>query len=158
MLVQVNYLVAIAPSSLSLTSATIVWLIAGGGLCLSEVFIPTAYAQSMLGISALIVAGLSFVIPSIPIQICLWLLFSSGLVVASRRLLPSSKATRTLEAKEARTTTEIPAGSFGRVLYEGNSWKAQCDDEEMSIAPNQNVYVVGRKGNTLIVMPDKSWH
>ncbi|MEM8778980.1 MAG: NfeD family protein, partial [Cyanobacteria bacterium P01_G01_bin.49] len=47
-------------------------------------------------------------------------------------------------------------GKTGRVLYEGNSWSAICADEEMSIASHQKVYVVMRKGNTLIILPELS--
>ncbi|WP_439648944.1 NfeD family protein [Leptolyngbya ohadii] len=45
-------------------------------------------------------------------------------------------------------------GQTGRVIYEGNSWQARCEDEGMTIAPNQRVYVVDRRGTTLIVIPE----
>ncbi|MEL7354902.1 MAG: NfeD family protein, partial [Cyanobacteria bacterium J06560_5] len=56
-------------------------------------------------------------------------------------------------ATEARTTTEILPGKTGRVIYEGNSWQARCEDDQVAIAPDQEVFVVQRKGNTLIVIP-----
>jgi membrane protein implicated in regulation of membrane protease activity len=52
------------------------------------------------------------------------------------------------------TLTEILPGQAGRVLYEGNSWRARCDDDKLSLAPGQKVYVVSREGTTLIVMPE----
>ena len=38
-------------------------------------------------------------------------------------------------------------------MYEGNSWQARCEDEQTSIEPDKEVFVVERKGNTLIVIP-----
>jgi membrane protein implicated in regulation of membrane protease activity len=75
-----------------------------------------------------------------------------------RRFLPTGKPKTIDDDKEATTLTEIPAGQTGRVLYEGNSWQAKCGDQELAIAANQAVYVIGRKGTTLIVMPDYLLH
>lgn len=74
------------------------------------------------------------------------------------QIRPHPKASKTLDAKEAQTMTEISAGQTGRVLYEGNSWRARCEDELEVIAPNQKVYVVRREGNTLIVVPRNLLH
>jgi membrane protein implicated in regulation of membrane protease activity len=41
------------------------------------------------------------------------------------------------------------------VLYEGNSWAARCESSTAPIPTGQKVYVVGRKGTTLIVMPEQ---
>ncbi|NQZ63051.1 NfeD family protein, partial [Crocosphaera sp.] len=41
-----------------------------------------------------------------------------------------------------------------RVMYEGNSWQAICADPTMLISPHQKVYIVNRKGNTLVVLPE----
>ena len=57
------------------------------------------------------------------------------------------------DAIAGETLTAIEPGQTGRVLYEGNSWRAECEDQEITIAASQKVYVVGRKGNTLIVYP-----
>ncbi|MFB8798598.1 MAG: NfeD family protein [Microcoleus sp.] len=88
------------------------------------------------------------------LQIFLWLVFSTFFVLATRRLIPKGKARAIEDAKEAKTLTEIPPGEAGRVIYEGNSWRARCEDCDAAIPANQNVIVVGRKGTTLIVVPD----
>jgi membrane protein implicated in regulation of membrane protease activity len=122
-------------------------------LCLVELFVPTAFVAFTMGISALVVALVALIIPLFPVQVVLWLVLSTALVIASRRILPPAKVAQRLDAVEARTLTEIPAGETGRILYEGNSWQARCDDETAVIEPNQKVYVVRRQGNTLIVVP-----
>lgn len=136
---------------MSLTPA-LIWLLLGLGLCLIEAIVPTAFIAFVMGISALVVALVAGFIP-FNLQIVLWMGLSALLVLLSRRLFGQSKATRTLDDKEAETLTEIAAGQTGRVLYEGNSWAARCEDEELTIAPQQKVYVVGRKGTTLLVIP-----
>ncbi|MBW4555763.1 MAG: NfeD family protein [Trichormus sp. ATA11-4-KO1] len=137
-------------------SYTLIWLLAGAVLCLMELFLPSAFVEFMMGISAFVVALLSLVgLVNLWLQVTVWLLFSTVLVVLSRRFLqPPRRKSKIQDAILAETLTEIPAGQIGRVLYEGNSWRAQCDDEKLSVAPNQRVYVVRREGTTLIVMPE----
>ncbi|QSJ17583.1 NfeD family protein [Nostoc sp. UHCC 0702] len=140
-------------------SSTLIWLLAGGVLCLMELFLPSAFVAFIMGISALVVALLSLVGLSIWLQVTLWLLLSTVLFVLSRRFLqPRRRKSKIQDAVIAETLTEIPAGQAGRVLYEGNSWRAKCDDDKLSIAPDQRVYVVRREGTTLIVMPENLLH
>jgi membrane protein implicated in regulation of membrane protease activity len=144
---------------MQLLSPATLWLVAGSILCLIELFVPTAFAAFMMGLSAFLVALVAWIVPTaFPLHVVLWLLLSTALVFLSRRFLPHPKASKNLDAMEARTLTEIPAGETGRVLYEGNSWSARCEDEAEAIAPNQKVYVVRRKGNTLIVVPQNLLH
>lgn len=141
-------------------STTVIWLLAGTVLCLTELFLPTAFVAFLMGISAFVVALLSqVVLGKIWLQGVVWLLLSTFLVVLSRRFvtLPRRK-TKIQHAIIAETLTEIPAGKTGRVLYEGNSWRARCDDEKLTIAPNQRVYVTRREGTTLFVMPENLLH
>jgi membrane protein implicated in regulation of membrane protease activity len=139
-------------------SAPILWLIAGLILCVMELVLPTAFVELTMGISAVIVACVAWFVPSLTVQVVLWLLLSVGLTVLLRRLLPK-RATPTIEdAKNAKTLTDIPPGQTGRVIYEGNSWQARCEDEQLAIAANQPVYVVGRRGTTLIVLPEYLIH
>jgi membrane protein implicated in regulation of membrane protease activity len=119
-----------------------------------ELFLPTAFVEFTMGISALIVAWLTPVIPQVGAQVALWLLLSVVLTILSRHFVPQGKSRLIEDSKEAETLTEIPAGQTGRVLYEGNSWQARCGDDTLAIAPNQKVYVIGRQGTTLIVMPE----
>ncbi|PSB06624.1 hypothetical protein C7B61_19115 [filamentous cyanobacterium CCP1] len=130
------------------------WLVAGVILCVMEFTLPTAFIELTMGLSAIIVAGFALVVPSFVAQVALWLVLSVILSFLLRRLFPYKQPRQIEDSKEAQTLTEIPAGETGRVRYEGNSWQARCDDEQMTIAPNQKVYVVGRRGTTLIVMPE----
>lgn len=139
-------------------SLSMLWLLAGSILCLLELFVPTAFVAFVMGLSAFAVALVALIVPQFPVQVVLWLLLSTTLVFFSRRFLPHPRVSKSLDAKEAQTLTEIPAGQTGRVLYEGNSWKARCMDEAEAIAPNQKVYVVRREGTTLIVVPQNLLH
>ncbi|AFY39726.1 protein of unknown function DUF107 [[Leptolyngbya] sp. PCC 7376] len=133
----------------------LIWLVIGGGLCSLEFFFPTAFVEFMMGVSALGVAAVLLVFPIPPnIQIALWLVLSTTAVIASRRFLTPRTSKRTLsDDSEAETLTAIAAGKTGRVLYEGNSWRARCADETVAIQPNETVYVVRQEGTTLYVMP-----
>lgn len=140
-------------------SFTLIWLIAGAILCLMEWIFPSAFIEFMLGISALLVALVSLVLPQFSLQVVLWLLFSTVLVLLSRRFFkPRRRAYIIDSAEEGETLSAIPPGRSGRVLYEGNSWRARCEDDEQVIAPNQKVYVLGREGNTLIVVSANILH
>ncbi|MFM7382566.1 MAG: NfeD family protein [Microcystaceae cyanobacterium] len=130
------------------------WLIVGACLCLMEAVLPTAFVALMMGISAIAVALLANWITGFSVQGILWLSLSTLLIVASRRLVPKAIAQRKIrDAVEAETLTAIAPGETGRVLYEGNSWPAQCGDPELSLEAHQKVYIAHRKGNLLIVYP-----
>lgn len=136
---------------------SIFWLWIGLGLilCLLELVIPTAFVEMMLGVSALLMAFVSLLIPYTAVQIVLWLLVAVILIYLVRRFFPHRKALSLEEPMEAQTLTPITPGKAGRVLYEGNSWQARCDDYQLSIAENEPVFVVRREGTTLIVIPRK---
>lgn len=136
-------------------SITVIWLLAGAILCLVELILPTAFIACVMGISAFVVAATTSFLP-ISLQILLWMGLSLTLVLLSRRFVRSRPAAK-LDATEAETLTEIAPGKTGRVLYEGNSWAARCEEECM-IAPNQRVVVIARRGTTLIVMPESALH
>lgn len=131
------------------------WLIFGLALCLMELALPTAFVAFIMGLSAILVSVIALFIPNISIQLFIWLFLSTVAVIFSRRWLSPKRKTSTLtDDHEGTTITEIPVGEAGRVLYEGNSWRAICADEKVAIAANQTVYIVKRKGNTLIVIPE----
>jgi membrane protein implicated in regulation of membrane protease activity len=132
------------------------WLILGTLLCLMELFIPTAFVESTLGISAFIVALAALVIPAFSVQIVLWMILSLIFIFLLQRFIPKRTPYILQDSTEARTITAIPPGETGRVLYEGNSWQARCDDEAIIIPPDQPVVVVSRKGNTLYVIPEST--
>jgi membrane protein implicated in regulation of membrane protease activity len=134
----------------------LIWLIIGALLCSLEFIFPTAFMEFMLGLGAVAVAVVVYFIPSLDpsLQIFLWLVFSTLAIIGSRRFFTPKTATRTLsDAADAETLTEIAPGQAGRVLYEGNSWRARCADETVGIEAHETVYVVRQEGTTLIVMP-----
>lgn len=132
---------------------TLVWLIAGAVLCLLELLLPTAFVAFMMGISALVVALVSLLIPQLSLQILLWLGLSASFILLSRRFMATKPRRSIGDAVMAETLTEIAPGKEGRVIYEGNSWRALCEDKENAIAPYEKVYVVRREGTLLIVIP-----
>lgn len=142
-----------------LISPTLLWLLAGTLLCLMELILPTAFVALMMGFSAFVVALVSLILPQLGIQVFLWLALSIAFVLLFRRFLASPRRrTKIQETIEAETLTEIAAGKAGRVIYEGNSWRARCEDHTLAIPPHQKVYVVRREGTTLIVLPENLLH
>jgi membrane protein implicated in regulation of membrane protease activity len=135
---------------------TALWLIIGIALCLMELLIPTAFLESALGVSAFFVALLSGIVRPLAWQIALWMVFSLILFGVLRRLVPKKGSSTLQAAVDARTLTAIIPGETGRVIYEGCSWQARCSDETVAIAANQTVFVIGRQGNTLIVLPQST--
>ncbi|MEL6938419.1 MAG: NfeD family protein [Cyanobacteria bacterium J06598_1] len=135
----------------------LIWVIVGVVLCLMELVLPTAFIESAFGVSAFAVALLSFVIPGVNYQIALWMVLSLLVFWALKRFIPNNTAHSLREATEARTTTPILPGQTGRVIYDGNSWQARCQDNGASIPTDEEVFVVERKGNTLIVIPLSSF-
>jgi len=107
--------------------ATIAWLVLGLLLCLSEILTPKVLVELPMGVSALVMALLSQLIPQVNLQIFLWLLFSLGFVVLLRHFAPRRQAYTIQDAPEAQTLTAIAPGQVGRVIYEGNSWQARCE-------------------------------
>ena len=131
----------------------LIWVTIGVVLCLMELLIPTAFLESALGLSAFAVALLTPVVTNPNYQVLLWVILSVLTFWALKRFIPNRTSPALREATEARTTTAIAPGQKGRVMYEGNSWQARCNDAQVAIPPNQEVFVIERKGNTLIVMP-----
>jgi membrane protein implicated in regulation of membrane protease activity len=137
-------------------SLPLFWLIGGVALCVMELFLPSAFVEATLGVSALVVAAISLVVPSFAIQVGIWMGLSLVATWAIHRFVPKKTPHILADATEARTLTAIPVGKTGRVLYEGNSWQAQCEDSEVAIGADEPVIVVGRRGTTLLIMPERS--
>ncbi|BAZ44192.1 hypothetical protein NIES4102_11990 [Chondrocystis sp. NIES-4102] len=139
-----------------MVNPTVLWLIAGGIFCCLELVFPTAFVSFMMGVAAFIVAIISLVFPNHSLLMGLWLILATGLTLTSRRFFtPKRSKVLTGDDTQAIAVSGIPAGSVGRVLYEGNSWQAKCADETRDIAPNEPLYIVRRQGNTLIVLPSQ---
>lgn len=132
---------------------TWLWLGLGLAFCIFEFITPTALVELMMGLSAFMVAAVSLVVPQFYLQAVIWLFLSAVSIGLVRKFVPK-KAARILQPEvEAETLTQIAAGQTGRVIYEGSSWQARCEDETLTIASHTKVYVVGRKGTTLFVIP-----
>ncbi|VEP16988.1 conserved hypothetical protein [Hyella patelloides LEGE 07179] len=130
------------------------WLIAGACLCAAELILPTTFIVFNMGIAAILVAGVSLMLPFPNLLIALWVVFSLSGVILSRRFLTSKPKARNIEDdSEGEALTAILPGKTGRVLYEGNSWQAKCVDESIQIAEKEAVYIVEKQGNTLIILP-----
>jgi membrane protein implicated in regulation of membrane protease activity len=132
------------------------WAILGAIFCLMELFLPTGFVESTLGLSAFIVAFIALGVPSFSLQIVVWVALSLVLIFLLLRFVPKRTPYILQESTEARTLTAIAPGQTGRVIYEGNSWQARCDDETITIGADQPVVVVRRKGNTLYVIPESA--
>lgn len=137
-----------------MVSPTILWIVAGAILCFMEFIFPTAFVAFMMGIAALIVAAVSLVLNQFNLLVALWLVLSTLFIFLSRRFFtPKRKRVNLGDADEGETITAIAPGKTGRVLYEGNSWQAKCADTTRAIDSHEPVYIVGRQGTTLIVLP-----
>ncbi|MEE3715615.1 NfeD family protein [Tumidithrix elongata RA019] len=137
-------------------SPSVSWFMVGILLLILELLVPlpTLLIAGAAGLGALVVAGvLAIVYIHISLQIGLWILSSGFFIWYSRRFVP--KGTWKLnDALEGVTITEIPPGQTGRVKYEGNSWKARCENPKLGIPSEEKVYVMRKEGTTLIVVPE----
>lgn len=134
----------------------LLWLVAGVILCVSELFLPTQFIIFLMGISALAVAVISLSVTSLALQIVLWLIFSTlGVWLLTKFYVPKKRILELGDDQEGETLTAIPPGQTGRVLYEGNSWRAKSVDQTGEIPPQEKVYIVRKEGNTLIVVSEK---
>ena len=127
------------------------WLL-GGMLCLALGMLIPEPSIPALGIAAIITAIAALNVPSALAQMLLWGVLSLTLASFMRWLMP--KEAKTLKHDtEAWVRTAIPVAGVGRVIYEGALWQARCQMQDVAIAPQQRVYVVGREGTTLLVIP-----
>lgn len=107
---------------------------------------------SALGIGAFITAIASLTVKDPGIQWLIWGILSVALAVVFRGLVP--KESKDLApSTEAEVSKAIPSGGLGEVTYEGSYWSARCQISDVAIAVGQTVHVIGRQGNTLIVLP-----
>lgn len=72
----------------------------------------------------------------------------------NQKLIAVQKITLTNANKsmEARVEMDIQPGGYGRVMYQGNSWKAWSDYDGI-IEKGSKVLVLGQHGITLLVTP-----
>jgi len=129
-----------------------VWLLLGlFGLAIN-LLVPEP-TLGALAFSAIITAIVALTIPNVTIQILVWAVLSVTLALLMRGFVPSSSAPGLEEPSEAEVCITIPRGGVGEVSYEGSFWSARCQISDVTIDAGQRVHVIGREGNTLLVMP-----
>jgi membrane protein implicated in regulation of membrane protease activity len=139
-----------------MVATTWFWIGIGLSLCVLELIFPTAFVELVMGLSAILVACVSLLLPHFGLQVLLWMVVSLVSVLLVRRYLPRKVPKILQESVEATTLTAIAPGEKGRVLHEGSPWAARCEDIGAAIAPKTKVIVVGREGTTLVVIPAQS--
>jgi membrane protein implicated in regulation of membrane protease activity len=141
-----------------MVATTWFWVGVGLALCLLELIFPTAFVELVMGLSAILIAFVSLLVPHFGLQVLLWMVVSLVSIFLVRRYLPPKASKILQESLDATTLTAIAPGEKGRVLHEGSPWAARCEDKGLAIAPQTKVKVVGREGTTLVVMPTQSVH
>jgi membrane protein implicated in regulation of membrane protease activity len=129
----------------------ILWLVSGVA-CLSLGMMVAEPTLSALGIAAVITAIAAFSIPQLGLQLIIWGILSIALALIFRGLVPG-ESKDLLPSREGRVSVTIPQNGTGEVSYEGSYWTARCQIADLAIVAGQTVHIVGRRGNTLIVLP-----
>ncbi len=137
--------------ALALSNIHILWLV-GGFVFLGLGVVIGEPVAAALGLAAIITAIAALSVPSILMQLLIWGVLSIALSVVLRGMVP--KKSKDLRGNiDAIVSETIPKGGLGVVSYEGAIWKARCQISDITVTPGQTVQVVGRQGNTLLVMP-----
>lgn len=129
----------------------VIWLAAGLMLMGISVLTPHPLLAAM-GFAGLVTALVALSVPILAKQLLIWGILSSAILLIFYGLMPRPGQTRQPVA-QAQVSERIAAGKVGRVFYNGVQWNARCQISDVAIAPEQRVSVVGRQGNTLIVLP-----
>ena len=134
-------------------NAPLLWVIAGLILlCIELVGVP-GFVVGSAGVAAVITAPFALFSP-VAVQWIIWALVTYKLIGYARKFVP--RPTAVIQAStEARALKAIPAGQKGRVRYEGSIWDAKCDVEGLSIPEGEDLFVLERRGNVLIVVPER---
>ncbi|GAB4218274.1 MAG: NfeD family protein [Synechococcales cyanobacterium] len=128
------------------------WLILGLALITAELFLAELVAGS-LGVAALVVALLALLPLPSWVQVLVWAGLSPLFLLVARRWIPQKEARELHESREARSLGTILPGEKGRVVYLGSTWPARCQLPNVVIEDNQELFVVERQGNLLVVVP-----
>lgn len=107
-----------------------------------------------VGLAAIITAVAAITIPQLVIQLIIWVTLSVALAIVMRGMVPK-ESTDLAPSTEAEVVMDIAPGYAGEVTYQGSLWKARCQVSDIAIPSGELVQVVGRKGNTLIVVPTR---
>lgn len=141
------------------------WLVLGGLLIISEMFL-TTFATLWFGIAAVIIALLSWLFPlSQVFQIIMWLILSIGMAVIWFKFVqPSLSVNRTKAGlggsviigekgmiTVAPTLDRVGTVRFSVPIVGATEWKCRTRGEVLDVG--QRVVVVDVIGNELIVVP-----
>lgn len=141
----------IIPNFLTMTLGPTPWLVAGLMLLSFSLLVPRPIVAA-LGFAGVLTAVAARHVAPLPSQLFIWGMLSGGFTLMLRGLVPQeSKALEPV--RYARVLEPIATGGVGRVHYAGSSWLARCQISDGAIAPGSQVTVVGRQGNTLIIVP-----
>lgn len=91
---------------------------------------------------------------ALSLQVLYWMGLAFTAVIWVRPMFHRPRRSAIPQSTEAQTLTELQPGQLGRVLYEGCSWQACCENYPHPIPPQQRVFVLHREGNLLFVAPD----
>lgn len=134
------------------------WLVVAGGFGIALVL--TAMPElGMLGAGALVAALAAGVTDSVAVQVVVFAVASTALVLAvrpiarrSRRQLPSfNSGVDALRGRSAVVLQRVDA-TDGRIKLAGEEWSARALSEDDSFEPGSQVSVVEIDGATAVVM------
>lgn len=131
---------------------TMIWFLIGTALCVLEAVYPSTFIALVAGVAALIVSLVGTWLP-LQLQIVLWAVLTGAGIWFSRGFV-NDAAPKQFDAQDGTMITDLLPGKVARVLYEGNSWSGRCEDPTIGITAGESVLVVGRKGTTLLILPE----
>lgn len=133
-----------------------VLLAAAVALFLVEALAPTGGLVGLLGIGALVAAGILLEVPWPVIVVVVLAIVALG-VLFGRKVWSAMKQTRVLTGWEeligAIGEVRVPLAPVGQVFVEGALWRARVDDEASPLAVGTPVRVREVDGLTLHVEP-----
>lgn len=171
-------LLAVANGFSLLPTPPWIWCLLGLGFCGLEVGLRHRishnyrYIALMLGLSCLVMAGMLWRAAAalgltwrtlmvqegaVNLQILYWMGLAFTAVVWIRPMFHRRRRSAPVPTTEAQTLTELKPGQIGRVIYEGCSWQACCENYPHAIEPQQRVFVLHREGNLLFMAPEDLW-
>lgn len=142
---------------------TLIWLIAGIGLLVSELFLP-GLITGFFGIGAILVAGLRWlgIISGVSQSLIAWLGISFVLLVTLRQIalkwFPSQRSFEITDEDVAAVGTVVdvvqeihPSGSDGRIRFGGTTWPAVS--KEGVLVPGTQAKLLYRDNLVWVVEP-----
>ncbi|MGA1134041.1 MAG: NfeD family protein [Prochlorotrichaceae cyanobacterium] len=160
-------------------SPPFVWLFIGTGFCALELYFHTKlrhgfqYILLMMGVAAiaegLILWRMTHTMGLIwfyimqqdgaaSLQILYWMGLAFTGIIWVRPMFHFKKRSAIPQDSSGETITAIEPGKMGRVLYEGCSWQACCENYHQAIPPQHKVFILRREGNLLFIAPEDLFH